>query len=95
MASIILIGPGRAGLALAIAAQQAGHAVAAVAGRSETGLAAARDLTSAPTYAVDAELPGADLAIVAVRDDAIASVAAALTPLPAPECDSPWSRVRL
>ncbi len=78
VASIILIGPGRAGLSMALAAQQAGHTVVAVAGRSQAGLAAAHDLTSAPTVALDDALPGADLAVLAVRDDAIATVAATL-----------------
>lgn len=70
---IILVGPGRAGLSVAMAATAAGHEIVGVLGRSTAG-EAARHLDSVE-LSWDELLPGADLLIIAVRDDAIAEVA--------------------
>lgn len=75
---LLIIGPGRAGMALALAARSSGHHIDGVVGRTRDHAgAAARDL-EAPAFAVDETLPGSDLAIIAVRDDAIEPVAAVL-----------------
>lgn len=76
---IIIAGPGRAGGALAIAADRAGHQVVALLARrpSEITVASLLDVPFAPW---DEPLPGADLLVVAVRDDAIGEVAERLAP---------------
>lgn len=72
---LLIIGPGRAGMALALAAVSAGHTVDAVVGRtSEHAAAAAADLGVAG-LGIEERLPASDLAIIAVRDDAIEAVA--------------------
>lgn len=76
---ITIVGPGRAGGALAAAAHQAGHDIAAVVGRASTDFSVADEL-SVPTVFLGDRLPAADLAIIAVRDDAIAGVAEQLAP---------------
>jgi predicted short-subunit dehydrogenase-like oxidoreductase (DUF2520 family) len=70
---LIIVGLGRAGGALAVAAQAAGHEIAGVLTRTECN-------REWPTLAWDTDLPEADVALVAVRDDAIAEVAARLAP---------------
>lgn len=69
---IVLAGPGRAGLAVALAARDAGHDIVGVLGRAGAP-AAAEDLDS---RVIDWEdlLPAADLLVIAVRDDAIGEV---------------------
>lgn len=78
MSRFVLIGPGRAGMSVALAALQAGHVPVGVLGR-ETARAAA-DRLDCPVLAWEDPLPPRDLTIVAVRDDAIAGVAASITP---------------
>ncbi len=80
---IVLVGPGRAGLSLATAMRAAGHEIAGVlARRADDGAAAAAKLDAA---ALDWDEPvlACDLAVVAVRDDAIEEVAVRLAPLAA------------
>ena len=74
-----LVGPGRAGLALALAAHRAGHRIVGVLGRdaAKTHDAAARLETGALSW--EEPLPKADLLLIAVRDDAIAAVAERLS----------------
>ena len=74
-----LVGPGRAGLALSLAAHRAGHRIVGVLGRdaAKTHDAAARLETGALSW--EEPLPKADLLLVAVRDDAIAAVAERLS----------------
>ena len=72
---IIVAAPGRAGGALAIAAESAGHRIVGVVSR--TGSLADRF----PQLRYDADLPAADLLVVATRDDHIESTAARLAPL--------------
>lgn len=75
---IALVGPGRAGTALAHAIQLAGHDVVAVAGRNAENTAAVADRLDALPLAIGEPIPGVDLIVIAVRDDAIAGVAADL-----------------
>ena len=70
-----LVGPGRAGLALALASRAAGHRIAGVLARDPVSAAAAGERLDAPVLAWDAPLPSCDLVLVAVRDDSIATVA--------------------
>lgn len=72
---IILAGPGRAGCSLAIRMIEAGHALVGVLARSESATP-----LEAPRLDWDRPLPAADLLLIAVRDDAIAEVAARLAP---------------
>lgn len=77
---IVLVGPGRAGTALSLAARRAGHDVVAVAGRNRLTTAAASELLEASACDIGDPLPACDLLVIAVTDDAIASVAAAVSP---------------
>lgn len=70
-----LVGPGRAGLAVTLAAKRAGHRITGVLGRdASTSAEAARQL-EAPVVSWGEPLPACDLVLVAVRDDAISDVA--------------------
>ncbi|HUP15884.1 MAG TPA: hypothetical protein VM848_07520, partial [Acidimicrobiia bacterium] len=71
---IIVAAPGRAGGALAIAAENASHRIVGVVTR--TGSMA--DRFSQIPY--DADLPDADLLVIATRDDHIESTAVRLAP---------------
>lgn len=75
---IILVGPGRAGLSLAQAFGNVGHDVVGVLGRESAPAAAAQ--LGAIELGWDELLPGADLLVVGVRDDAIAEVSRRLAP---------------
>ncbi|HSG79482.1 MAG TPA: DUF2520 domain-containing protein [Acidimicrobiia bacterium] len=79
---LVIVGPGRAGMSLALAAVDAGHRIAAVmARRPDAARSAARRL-GADVLALDDPVPSCDLVVLAVRDDAIPSVAERLAPLP-------------
>ncbi|MCB2224400.1 MAG: DUF2520 domain-containing protein [Actinobacteria bacterium] len=78
---LLLAGPGRAGRSLFLRCAAAGHDLAGVAGRDPAAAADAAALVGAPALAWDDPLPGADLLVVAVRDDAISDAAAHLAPL--------------
>jgi predicted short-subunit dehydrogenase-like oxidoreductase (DUF2520 family) len=77
---VAIVGPGRVGTLLAVAFARAGHRVVAVAG----GSAAARDRVAAvvagvrPAAELATAVEGADLVVLAVPDDAIATVVADL-----------------
>lgn len=75
---LIVVGPGRAGLALAIAAARAKHDIVAVVGRDVDHAWPAAAALSAEALAITDHLPSADVLVVAVRDDAISEVAATL-----------------
>ena len=78
MSNITLVGPGRAGLAVAMALAEAGHDILAVVARERGAAeAAAGDLGAVPLGLAD-QLPDVDFLVVAVRDDAITEVAAAV-----------------
>lgn len=72
---LILLGPGRAGTALSLAAVAAGHRIVAVSGRDASAAAAAAERLGGEALPWASDLPAADIVIVAVRDDAIAEVA--------------------
>jgi predicted short-subunit dehydrogenase-like oxidoreductase (DUF2520 family) len=76
----ILVGPGRAGLALSLRLVESGHRVVGVVARQDTDAAAAADRLGAVALDWDEDLPAADLLMIAVRDDAISSVAERLAP---------------
>lgn len=75
---LIVVGPGRAGLALAIASTRAKHDVVAVVGRTVDHAWPAASALSAEALAISDSLPPADLLVLAVRDDTIGAVATTL-----------------
>ncbi len=78
---IVLVGPGRAGQAVAIAANGAGHDIIAVAARDPQKANAAAERFGAASLGIGDPIPPADLIIIAVRDDAIESVAGTVAPI--------------
>lgn len=70
---LIIVGPGRAGGSVALAARRAGHEIVGVLSRHPDG-------HGWPELAWDAELPEADVVFVAVRDEAIPEVSARVAP---------------
>jgi predicted short-subunit dehydrogenase-like oxidoreductase (DUF2520 family) len=75
--NISIVGSGRAGGALAIAASQSGHTISSIEGRNPDSVARLKDLV-----AIDAGVP--DLRIIAVSDDAIPEIAAVVADLADP-----------
>jgi len=72
--NIAIVGSGRAGGAIALAASRAGHLITSVEGRNAESVSRLRDLVEV--------MPGAaDLRIVAVSDDALPEIAAVLAEL--------------
>ncbi len=78
---IALVGPGRAGMALALALARAGHAIVAVAAREPERANEAAARFDAMPLSIGGTLPAVDLVVIAVRDRAIAAVAVALAPV--------------
>ncbi len=74
MARIVIVGPGRAGLALGLAAAAAGHEIVALVSRTQTAA------QLAPRLTLSDPIPVVDFVFVAVSDDAIAEVAAQIDP---------------
>lgn len=68
-----MVGPGRAGGSILVASQAAGHRIAGVLSRRPTPFG--------PLVGWDTPLPPCDLVVVAVQDNALAEVAATLSPL--------------
>lgn len=79
---LLIVGPGRAGMSIAFAARHAGHHIVAVVGRDRRHAGLAADDIGAPPLGLLEQHPSCDLALVAVRDDAIAEVAGALADHP-------------
>ena len=79
---IVIVGPGRAGMSLALAAHREGHTIAGVLGRD--GAAAAAAMVDSLDLRWGEPLPATDLIVVAVRDDLIEAVAERLGPQTAP-----------
>ncbi len=75
---LIVVGPGRAGTALALAASTAGHRIVAVAGRDPEATSSAASAVGADALDIADAMPEADLVVVAVRDDAIGEVASSI-----------------
>lgn len=69
---LIIVGPGRAGGAMGLAAEAAGHELVGVLSRSPTD--------RWENLAWDATLPEADVVLIAVRDEVIAEVAGRIAP---------------
>jgi predicted short-subunit dehydrogenase-like oxidoreductase (DUF2520 family) len=65
---LTIVGPGRAGGSIAIAAVRAGHQISGILSRSG-------DTSFGPLIPPDGPLPESDLLLIAVRDDAIIEVA--------------------
>ena len=79
--NLILVGPGRAGMSVALRCVASGHRLVGVlARRPDAAEEAAARLGTGPLE-WDADLPPADLALLAVADDAIAGVAGRLAPV--------------
>ena len=72
---IIIVGPGRAGMSLAMAALEAGHAIVAVVGRDLEQTQGAAAVVDAQVLTASDSMPEADLLVVATRDAAIEPVA--------------------
>jgi predicted short-subunit dehydrogenase-like oxidoreductase (DUF2520 family) len=77
MPTLALVGPGRAGMSLALAGQRADVTVVAVAGRDPARTAAAAKRLGSRAFSVADVARGADLVLLAVPDAAIGAVAAA------------------
>lgn len=78
---IALVGPGRAGTALAIALDRAGHRIVAVAARESSRAMETAVRFGADPIAIGDPIPPVGLLVVAVRDGAIDEVARALAPV--------------
>jgi len=70
---LVIVGPGRAGGAIAIASEAVGHEIAGVLARRPAD-------HPWPRLDWDADLPETDVALIAVRDDAIAEVSHRIAP---------------
>ena len=76
---ITLVGPGRAGMSVALAARTASHEIVAVMARSaDAALAASSKLGGVEALDVGDPVPACDLIVIATRDDAIGPVAAGI-----------------
>lgn len=75
---IVLLGPGRAGMSLAIASVAAEHDVVAVVGRSFDSAERGAGIVGATPLTINDGLPSADLLVIATRDAVIGPVAARL-----------------
>ncbi len=71
---VAVVGAGRAGTAVAVILQRAGHRIVAASGREAARRRVARYLPGVPVVDPDDAARGADLVVVAVPDDDIASV---------------------
>jgi len=78
---IALIGPGRAGQSIAIAANGAGHDVVAVAARDTEKAATVAQRFDAVALAIGEPVPPVDLVVIAVSDQAIEEVAGEVAPI--------------
>ncbi len=75
---IVLVGPGRAGMSVAMAAAAAGHTVAGVVGRTDESAQRGASLVDAQPLTIGDALPEGDLLVIATRDAVIAAVAGRL-----------------
>lgn len=74
----VLIGPGRAGMSLAVAIEAAGHDIVGVVGRTAESAAHAVTLVDSAPLTIGDRLPEADLLMIATRDSVIGAVASAI-----------------
>lgn len=75
---LTIVGPGRAGMSIALAARAAGHEIPAVVGRTLDSTEPAAGSVGATPYVIDAEFPSGDLLVIATRDDVIGAVATSI-----------------
>lgn len=75
---LTLVGPGRAGLALGLAARNAGHHIVGVLARDPDAARSAAARLDSMALDWSEPLPACDLVVVAVRDDAIGAVVSRL-----------------
>jgi predicted short-subunit dehydrogenase-like oxidoreductase (DUF2520 family) len=75
---ILLVGPGRAGMSLAMAFAAANHEIAGVVGRTTESASVGATMVGSKPLTLDDSLPAGDLLVIATRDSAIAPVAKAL-----------------
>ncbi|HRH70256.1 MAG TPA: DUF2520 domain-containing protein [Flavobacteriales bacterium] len=75
MATILIIGTGRAASHLGHAMRRSGHRIEGVVGRSAVHSRALGNDLQAPAFLLNDGLPTADILLIAVSDDAIADVA--------------------
>jgi predicted short-subunit dehydrogenase-like oxidoreductase (DUF2520 family) len=78
---IVLVGPGRAGQSVAIAANGAGHDIVAVAAREAGRACGVARRLDATALQIGEPFPAVDLVIVAVSDSAIEEVAGQVAPV--------------
>ena len=72
---VSIVGAGRVGTAIGLALQQVGYTVSAAWSRSRSGRQRAHALLDVPVLEIEEVALAADLVVIAVPDDAIASVA--------------------
>jgi predicted short-subunit dehydrogenase-like oxidoreductase (DUF2520 family) len=77
---ITLVGPGRAGMAIALAAVEAGHVVSGILGSSVAATESAAAAVGATPLVAGEPLGGGDLLVIAVRDAQIRETADTLVP---------------
>lgn len=75
---LVVVGPGRAGMSLGLAATRVGHTIVGVLGRSDSTSAAGS--LGSTVLGWEERLPACDILVLAVRDDSIRDVAARLAP---------------
>ncbi len=75
---IAIVGAGRVGTAIGVRLAAAGHRIVGVTGREATVERAAMFLPGVPVLTPDEAVSGADVAVVAVPDDAVAATVAGL-----------------
>ena len=76
--NLTIVGPGRAGMSIALAAHRAGHTIGAVVGRTLGSAEPAAVRVGATPYGIDAEFPSGELMVLASRDDLIATLATSI-----------------
>lgn len=85
LVEITIVGPGRAGMALAHAALAAGHRIGSVVGRTLGSAEAPAAAVDAAAFGYDAEFPAGDILVIATRDDVIGDLAEAIAARIAPQ----------
>ncbi len=83
--NLTIVGPGRAGMSIAIAAHRAGHSIDAVVGRTLASADVAAARVDATPYGIDADFPSSELMLISSRDDSIGELAALIAGRIAPQ----------
>ena len=78
MMDLTIVGPGRAGMSIALAAHRAGHSIGAVVGRTLGSAEAAADRVQATPFGIDADFPSGELMLISSRDDVIEELASSI-----------------